>query len=231
MLIYQQPMNKPLGKKLREFRADRGWTQQELAKRSGIKRGYLASIEVGLVDNPSVPVFLKLASALGISPDELYQAAGYIEDNKKTHQSLDTPEDIIDHLKMVQPAAIPLYRWDDFPSGGGNDSPPVGYIYRARSRASGRDMEAYVVHDTHYVPLVDDSDIIIIDKKEPLDDGEMMACRLNGVPAVGRFRRLGGDFYIETPGGRTRLDECQSPVAIIEIRRWLEEDDRDSLAI
>lgn len=221
-------MNKQLGDKLKKFRAERGWTQQELARRSGIKRGYLASIEAGLVNNPSAPVFLKLASALGISADELYEAAGYIEDARKIHRNLNTPEDVIDYLKTVQPVAIPLYRWDDFPSVETSDHPPFDYIYRARSRAIGRELEAYVVYDAHNEPAIYDSDIIIIDKEEPLDDGEMMACRLNGVPTVGRFKRIDGDSYIETASGRTGFDQCQSPVAIIEIRRWLEEDDRNS---
>lgn len=224
-------MNKQLGDNLKKLRTQKGWTQQELAKHSGVKRGYLASIEAGLVDNPSAPVFLKLAGALDITPDELYKAAGYIEDTRRIHRKLNTPEDIIDHLRAVQPAAIPLYRWESFPSSEELNRDPVDYIYRARSRATGRDMEAYMVHGAHHEPAIDDNDIIIIDKEEPLDDGEMMACRLNGVPTIGKFKRLAGDSYIETPGGRTRLDECQSPVAIIEIRRFLKEDDRSSFGM
>lgn len=222
-------MGKQLGDKLKELRGQRDWTQQELAKRSGVKRGYLASIEAGLVKNPSALVFLRLASAFGISPDELYHAAGYIGDGRSMSRGPGTLEEIIDQLKTVQPAAIPLYRWGDFPAWEEESPPPLDYIYRAKSRALGRKMTAYVVQGIDYEPAISENDIIVVDRDEPFSDGEMVACRLEGMPVIGRLREVGGECYLETAGRRTRFDECEAPAEIIEIRKWLEERDKSAI--
>lgn len=219
-------MGSQLGRKLKELRREKGWTQYELARQSGVKRGYLASIEAGLVENPSAPVFLKLAGALGVSPDSLYEAAGYVGYGRAVPRPSERLDDIIDQLRAAQPTVIPLYRWDDFPGWKENDPTPLDYIYRAKNRASGRKMTAYVVRGTHYEPLVGEDDIIVVDREEPLDDGEMVACRIGGVPTIGTFRTVDGEHYVETADGRTRFEECEEPVEVVEIRRWLEERDR-----
>lgn len=39
-----------LGKRIRELRKERGWTQFEMAERSGIDRSYLAEVETGKIE-------------------------------------------------------------------------------------------------------------------------------------------------------------------------------------
>lgn len=219
-------MNGRLGERLKELRAERGWTQRDLALRSGVKRGYLASVEAGLVENPSVPVFLKLAGALGVPVEGLYEAAGYVKASQVSPRYLETPDDMLDHLKTVQPAAIPLCRWDDFPSRAGQAPVPFDYLYRSRRRALGRKMEAYVVHAAHYEPTISENDVIVVDREAPMQEGEVIACRVDGVPTVGKLVKTSGELYLDAADGQTKFGDCQAPATIIEVRRWLSERDR-----
>jgi XRE family aerobic/anaerobic benzoate catabolism transcriptional regulator len=59
-----------VGKRVRELRDARGWTQKELALRSSLSVRFLAQLEHG-EGNISLARFAEVASALGIEPSEL----------------------------------------------------------------------------------------------------------------------------------------------------------------
>jgi len=59
-----------LGRNVKHYRAQLEWTQEELAKRAGINRSYLAGIESGR-RNTSARTIEKLAQALDVSPADL----------------------------------------------------------------------------------------------------------------------------------------------------------------
>ncbi|MDT7796979.1 MAG: hypothetical protein QOI78_412 [Actinomycetota bacterium] len=59
----------PLGTRIRRLRADRGWTQRELAE-PGYDRGFLAKVETGSRP-PSEEMLAYLADRLGLTVDEL----------------------------------------------------------------------------------------------------------------------------------------------------------------
>lgn len=58
---------------VRELRTTRGLTQEKLARRAKIARGYLAGLESGARKNPSLPVLKRLARALGVPVGELLE--------------------------------------------------------------------------------------------------------------------------------------------------------------
>ena len=62
-----------LAVKLKVLRAERGWSQEELAKRSGVCVTSISFIETGKRDNKVIRVetLVKLAKAFGIEPNEL----------------------------------------------------------------------------------------------------------------------------------------------------------------
>lgn len=73
-----------LGRRLRESRIKRGYTQKALAKKADIGEVYLGEIERGL-KMPSMNIFIKLIEALDISADyilrdELTSGGTYIFD-------------------------------------------------------------------------------------------------------------------------------------------------------
>lgn len=73
-----------LGKRLREARLNKGYTQQTLAEKANIGEMYISEIERGL-KMPSINLFIKLINALDISADyvlrdELVSGREYVFD-------------------------------------------------------------------------------------------------------------------------------------------------------
>ena len=61
-----------IGRKIKEFRHHRGFTQEELAFRADISSVYLRQIEKD-DRNPTISTVLKLCKALSIHPSELFE--------------------------------------------------------------------------------------------------------------------------------------------------------------
>ena len=59
-----------LGKRIRESRIKKGYTQQDLASRADIGVVYLSEIERG-VKMPSLNIFIKIIDALDVSADSI----------------------------------------------------------------------------------------------------------------------------------------------------------------
>ena len=57
--------------RLRVLRAEREWSQAELAKRSGVSRQAINAVETGKYD-PSLPLAFKIASVFGQSIEEIF---------------------------------------------------------------------------------------------------------------------------------------------------------------
>ncbi|HMM42710.1 MAG TPA: helix-turn-helix domain-containing protein [Thermomicrobiales bacterium] len=65
-----------LGPVLARWRRELGWTQDELAARAGISRGYLSRLERGLPGRPGLDVLTRVCGAMGRPWTELYATAG-----------------------------------------------------------------------------------------------------------------------------------------------------------
>jgi transcriptional regulator with XRE-family HTH domain len=68
-----------LAARIRELRQVLGWTQQDLSRECGLSRSYISRLEMGDIALPSSERLRALSGALGASPDDLLQAAGYID--------------------------------------------------------------------------------------------------------------------------------------------------------
>jgi transcriptional regulator with XRE-family HTH domain len=66
-----------LGNRIRELREECGLTQGQLAGSATVSQGYLSQLENGDVKNPSAAVLLRVAQAIQVDPDDLFEAAGY----------------------------------------------------------------------------------------------------------------------------------------------------------
>lgn len=65
-------IQKTLGKNVRRYREEKGWSQEDLAELSGLHRTYISGIERG-VRNPTTTVVLELALALQVQPSDLFK--------------------------------------------------------------------------------------------------------------------------------------------------------------
>ena len=55
-----------LTRNMQALRRERGWSQEELAERTGLHRTYVSGVERG-VRNPTLSVLDRIATALGVS--------------------------------------------------------------------------------------------------------------------------------------------------------------------
>jgi transcriptional regulator with XRE-family HTH domain len=65
MAVEVVAVNELIGERVRQHRAARGWTLDELADRSGVSRRLLITIEHG-EGNPSIATLLRISDALGV---------------------------------------------------------------------------------------------------------------------------------------------------------------------
>src|SRR5438045_8051907 len=69
--------NVALAERLKVLRKAHGWTQQDLSRASGLTRSHISRLERGDIGLPARDRLRHLATALGTSPDDLLEAAGY----------------------------------------------------------------------------------------------------------------------------------------------------------
>jgi transcriptional regulator with XRE-family HTH domain len=70
------------GKRVRELRKARGFSQEELAHRAGLHYTYVGGIERG-ERNPALVNIGRIAAALGISPAELFSVLRTVTAEKR----------------------------------------------------------------------------------------------------------------------------------------------------
>jgi len=208
-----------LGEEIKELRLERDWTQNELAKRSGVDRGALASIETGKAKNPTTANLLKLARAFNIRPEELYQAAGYIKEAKTIYQRPETPEEILQRFNVALPSSVPIY--EEFPFHAGEPVEPIDYIPVVKDRTRKRNLEGYIVRGSCLSPQIEDKDIIVIDRDEEIKIGDVVACLVDGMMHLARLRRIANELYLENNNHRMKLEEATIAAPVIEVRRRL----------
>jgi len=86
-----------LGDKIRQLREQTQFTQGQLASASSVSQGYLSQLENGEVKNPSAAVLLRVAQAMHVGGDELFEAAGYptvraLRETYKNYEATVDPE-------------------------------------------------------------------------------------------------------------------------------------------
>ncbi|MBN9392888.1 MAG: helix-turn-helix domain-containing protein [Chloroflexi bacterium] len=65
-----------LGAKIKQLREARKWTQQDLARNSSLTRSHISHIENNQITNPGAEAIVRLAKALEVDEDVLFEAAG-----------------------------------------------------------------------------------------------------------------------------------------------------------
>ena len=70
------PKDQPsaIGQLLKQLRDDAGLSLYELERRSGVNRAKLQRLESGEIRQPTMATLSKLATALGVEPEDLYDA-------------------------------------------------------------------------------------------------------------------------------------------------------------
>lgn len=194
-----------LGEMLKKAREDKKLTKSELARIAGVSRTYIYLIEKGeRNDKISTNMIIKLANALELSAQPFMEAMGAQYEEKN---------------KLPQPISIPVYT--DFPFHAGNPTQPIDHIYRTSVKYAPKNIEGYIVHGTCLLPVIQDGDIIIVDRDGQIDNGDIIACLMDEQLHIGRLRRIAGDLWLENNNTRYPFNECQVIAPVIEVIRRL----------
>lgn len=211
-----------LSEKIKALRLERGWTQLRLARQSGLDRGYIANLEgTRAIKRPSADALLKLARAFNIKPEELYEAAGYVKGDQDNYHRQETPEEILDRLKLATPISIPVYPWEAFPFHAGEAIEPIEYVYRARPKMTTKNIEAYIAHGNCLEPRINDGDIIVIDRNGMIDNGDVVACLIDNQFHVLRVHKVVDELWLENNHGKFKFEQCVEAAPVIEVIRRL----------
>lgn len=76
MSIAEEMTGRRIAPVLARWRHELGWTQDELAARSGVSRGYLSRLERGVPEQPGLATLSRICGAMGRTWAELYAEAG-----------------------------------------------------------------------------------------------------------------------------------------------------------
>lgn len=58
---------------IKEIRQEKNLTISELAKKSGVTKSYLSTLEKNSQSNPSIGILIKISKALGVSVNDLIE--------------------------------------------------------------------------------------------------------------------------------------------------------------
>jgi transcriptional regulator with XRE-family HTH domain len=199
---------------IRRLRQERGLTQLELAQASGVGRPNLSRIELGQHKRASREMLEKFARGLSMPVDELSDAI-----YKKTFEP--KAKDALDLLKKLQVElqSVPVY--SDFPFHAGSAMEPTEYVYRAIAKGVKHHIEGYKVVGTCLTPVVEDGDLIIVDRERSIDNGDIVACIVDGELHIARVQKVANDLWLENNHGKLKFQDCQASAPVIEIVRRL----------
>jgi transcriptional regulator with XRE-family HTH domain len=202
-------MEETIGQKLKKLREAAGLSKAELARRAGdITREYIYQIESGRAPgNITVDKVESLARGLGVSPNVFFN-----------DESTYTP--LSEKLRLNDVVAYPVYT--EFPHHAGEDAvEPLDYIYRRANKEAGKQIECYIVRGTCLEPVVYDGDTIIVDRDGSIDNGDIVACMLDGELHIAKLKKYDGELWMENNHGRRKLQDCGASAVVIEVIRRL----------
>jgi repressor LexA len=203
-------MAESVGDIIKRLREEKGISQRQLAALSDVDRGYINQLEAGKGGSISLRTARKLAAALEVPPDIFLKG-------QAVH--LETPQEILQRFNLVLPESVPIY--EEFPFHAGEPVEPVEYVSVAKEFTRHKNLEGYIVRGSCLSPIIEDKDIIIIDRDAEVKIGDIVACLVEGVMHLARLKRVTDELYLENNHHRMKLEEAQVAAPVVEIRRRL----------
>jgi SOS regulatory protein LexA len=187
-----------LGDIIAKYRKEHGISMDEFAKQSGISKGYISMLERnkthrGDEPSPSVDMYKSVAKVINVDLDELIRLVdGNITLNTSPLTSI--------------PGVIPYVRGRRLPIIG---AIPAGVPVLATENIEGYDYadvpesEDYfflrVKGDSMINAKIYDGDLVLIKMQPCADDGQIVACIVNGEEATLKRFRCQGDIVLLQP--------------------------------
>lgn len=177
-----------LGKYIKAVRHSRGISQWELSKLSGLTRSHISRLELDDYANPTAETFLALSKSLKVHPNELYQAAGYIEENARFRKG---PPKTLDEAVAgleIQSVSIPVTDEITRLNSGVLD---VGqYATWGLSNNGSENVKGLLVRGFSLEPDIREGDVIFIDSETKPSPGNVVLCYQGEEISLFRFQQM-----------------------------------------
>jgi len=163
-----------LGKYIKAVRHRRGISQWELSKLSGLTRSHISRLELDNYKNPKAGTFLALAKALKIHPNELYQAAGYMEEHVRFRKG---PPKTLDEAVAgleIQSVNIPVIA--DVTRINSEVFDVGQYATWGFSNGGSENVKGLLVRGFSLEPDIREGDVIFIDTEAKPSPGNIVLC-------------------------------------------------------
>jgi transcriptional regulator with XRE-family HTH domain len=163
-----------LGKYIKAVRRHRGISQWELSRLSGLTRSHISRLELDDYENPTAETFIALSRALKVHPNELYHAAGYIEDNTRFRRGPPKiPEEAVAEFE-IESVHIPIITDAKQLKSGVFD---VGqYATWGLNNNGHENVKGLLVRGFSMEPEIREGDVIFIDPDTKPTDGNIILC-------------------------------------------------------
>ena len=207
-------MDENWGSIIRKLRLDRGWTQEDFANKSGLKRSHISRIELNEIKQPTKSTFETLARTFGMSLQEL---STVLSGGKISPVSeLGIPSSTKGEKDTL--TAIPVYPEFRFHAPGGIEA-PTDYVYLMKNGEAGKNIAAFIIEGNCMSPVINDSDYIVVDADADINSGDTVACKINDELHIGKLRKFDGEFWLENRAKRFKMVDCQIIAKVIQITR------------
>jgi len=159
-----------LGEYIKTLRHRRGLSQWELSRLSGLTRSHLSRLELDDFENPSAETFLALARALKVHPNDLYEAAGYIEEHSRFRRSLsETPEEAFDELEQISLEPVSVLNNSIFEESAAGQSSRSGH-----EGVENKKIVGILARGFSLEPEIREGDIIFINREQAPSPGNVV---------------------------------------------------------
>lgn len=177
-----------LGEYIRSVRRRRGLSQWELSRLSGLTRSHVSRLELDDFERPSAETFLSLAKALKVHPNDLYQAAGYIEENTRFRRSLTkTPQEAFAELDKIACRPVPVLGRINAEVADVVQYSPWGLTQEEYTKIVGLLARGFSLE-----PEVKEGDIIFINREQKPSPGNLVLCYQDEKIQLARYHEPNG---------------------------------------
>ena len=138
----QEHINEQIGKKIRDLRNRVGLTQQELADRSELTKGFISQLERGQV-TPSLVTLFDLIECLGTTPEAFFSQAAegpVVFSEKDFFEKVDEDGNSIQWIvpsaqnNMMEPLLVEIRPMGQLAEDKPHDGEEFGYVISGRLR-------------------------------------------------------------------------------------------------
>ncbi len=202
------------GLRIRQLREARAMTQEELATASGVARSHITRMELGSYKNITTDMMGKLAKGLSMTIPELSQ-----EVYGRAGETGGVPARLPLGKGQVDVYRLPVHT--DYPFHAGNPVDSSDYVYVELPLGAENHIEAYKVKGHCLAPVVIDGDRIVVDRDRAVDNGDIVACMIDGELHIAKLKKYDTELWLETNDSKRKIDECGASAVVIQVVRRL----------